>query len=192
MNEFDEITEKLRQDPRNSSYTKRGVGPIYQLSDKAEILIIGQSPGRKVEESGVPFADKSGEKLREWMGVSEEEFYSQKIAILPMDFYYPGKGKTGDLPPRKFIAEEYHPEILKLMPNIKLTILIGQYAMKYYLGAAEKANLTETVRAFQDYLPEYFPIVHPSPLNFRWQAKNPWFEKEVVPVLRERVRKILK
>ena len=191
MNEFDEITEKLRQDPRNASFTSRGVGPIYQLSNKAEILIIGQAPGRKVEESGVPFADKSGEKLREWMGVSEEEFYSQKIAILPMDFYYPGKGKTGDLPPRKFIAEEYHPEISKLMPNIKLTILIGQYAMKYYLGAAEKANLTETVRAFQDYLPEYFPIVHPSPLNFRWQAKNPWFEEEVVPVLRERVKKIL-
>ncbi len=192
MNEFDEITEKLRQDPRNASYTKCGVGPIYQLSDKAEILVIGQAPGRKVEESGVPFADKSGKKLREWMGVSEEEFYSEKVAILPMDFYYPGKGKTGDLPPRKFIAEEYHPEILKLMSNIRLTILIGQYAMKYYLGAAEKANLTETVHAFQDYLPEYFPIVHPSPLNFRWQAKNPWFEEEVVPVLRERVREILK
>ena len=126
------------------------------------------------------------------MGVSEEEFYSQKIAILPMDFYYPSKGKTDDLPPRKFIAEEYHPEILKLMPNIRLTILIGQYAMKYYLGAAGKVNLTDTVRAFQDYLPEYFPIVHPSPLNFRWQAKNPWFEEEVVPVLRERAREILK
>lgn len=192
MNEFDEITEKLRQDPRNASFTSRGVGPIYQLSDKAEILVIGQAPGRKVEESGVPFADKSGEKLREWIGVSEEEFYSEKIAILPMDFYYPGKGRTGDLPPRKFIAEEYHPKILKLMPNIKLTILIGQYAMKYYLGSKAQENLTETVRAFQDYLPKYFPIVHPSPLNFRWQAKNPWFEKEVVPVLQERVRKILK
>lgn len=192
MNEFDEITEKLRQDPKNASFTSRGVGPIYQLSDKAEILIIGQAPGRKVEESGVPFADKSGEKLREWMSVSEEEFYSEKIAVLPMDFYYPGKGKTGDLPPRKFIAEEYHPEISKLMPNIKLTILIGQYAMKHYLGSKTQKNLTETVRAFQDYLPEYFPIVHPSPLNFRWQAKNPWFEEEVVPVLRERVREILK
>ena len=192
MNEFDEITEKLRRDSRNVLYTEHNVGPIYQLSDKAEILIIGQAPGRKVEESGVPFADKSGEKLREWMGVSEEEFYSEKIAILPMDFYYPGKGKTGDLPPRKFIAEEYHPAILKLMPNIKLTILIGQYAMKYYLGSEAQENLTETVRAFQDYLPEYFPIVHPSPLNFRWQAKNPWFEKEVVPILQERVRMILK
>ena len=192
MNSFDKITEKLKRDPRNVLYTERNVGPIYQLSDRAEILIIGQAPGRKVEESGVPFADKSGEKLREWMGVSEEEFYSEKIAILPMDFYYPGKGKTGDLPPRKFIAEEYHPEILKLMPNIRLTILIGQYAMKYYLGSKAQENLTETVRAFHDYLPEYFPIVHPSPLNFRWQAKNPWFEEEVVPVLRERVREILK
>lgn len=191
MNEFDEITEKLRQDPRNASYTKRGVGPIYQLSDQAEILIIGQAPGRKVEESGVPFADKSGEKLRGWMGMSEEEFYSQKIAILPMDFYYPGKDKTGDLPPRKFIAEEYHPEILKLMPNIGLTILIGQYATKYYLGSKAQENLTETVRAFHDYLPEYFPIVHPSPLNFRWQAKNPWFEKEVVPILQKQIREIL-
>ena len=191
MNNFDEITEKLRRDPRNVLYTERNVGPIYQLSDKAEILIIGQAPGRKVEESGVPFADKSGEKLREWMGVGEEEFYSEKIAILPMDFYYPGKGKTGDLPPRKFIAEEYHTEILKLMPNIKLTILIGQYAMKHYLGSTAKENLTETVRAFQDYLPEYFPIVHPSPLNFRWQAKNPWFEKEVVPILQKQIREIL-
>ena len=191
MNEFDEITEKLRRDPRNVLYTERNVGPIYQLSDKAEILIIGQAPGRKVEESGVPFADKSGEKLREWMGVSEEEFYSQKIAILPMDFYYPGKGKTGDLPPRKFIAEEYHPEILKLMPNIRLTILIGQYATKYYLGSKAQENLTETVRAFHDYLPEYFPIVHPSPLNFRWQAKNPWFKKEVVPILQKQIREIL-
>ena len=191
MNEFDEITEKLRQDPRNASYTKRGVGPIYQLSDQAEILIIGQAPGRKVEESGVPFADKSGEKLRGWMGMSEEEFYSQKIAILPMDFYYPGKDKTGDLPPRKFIAQEYHPEILKLMPNIRLTILIGQYATKYYLGSKAQENLTETVRAFHDYLPEYFPIVHPSPLNFRWQAKNPWFEKEVVPILQKQIREIL-
>ena len=191
MNEFDEITEKLRRDPRNVLYTERNVGPIYQLSDKAEILIIGQAPGRKVEESGVPFADKSGEKLRGWMGMSEEEFYSQKIAILPMDFYYPGKDKTGDLPPRKFIAEEYHPEILKLMPNIRLTILIGQYATKYYLGSKAQENLTETVRAFHDYLPEYFPIVHPSPLNFRWQAKNPWFEKEVVPILQKQIREIL-
>ena len=191
MNEFDEITEKLRQDPRNASFTSRGVGPIYQLSNKAEILFIGQAPGRKVEESGVPFADKSGEKLREWMRVSEEEFYSQKIAILPMDFYYPGKGKTGDLPPRKFIAEEYHHEILDELADIEMTLLIGKYSMDYYLKGKMKRNLTETVRSYEEYLPKYFPIVHPSPLNFRWQAKNPWFTEEVVPVLAERVAKIL-
>lgn len=108
-----------------------------------------------------------------------------------MDFYYPGKGKTGDLPPRKFIAQEYHPEILSMMPDIRLTILIGNYSMNYYLGKRKKKNLTETVRAFREYLPDYFPIVHPSPLNFRWQAKNPWFEEEVVPVLREEVRKAI-
>ena len=186
------IVEELKADERNAEYTRRGIPPIFQLNKDAKILIIGQAPGRKVEESKIPFDDKSGEKLISWMGIDRKTFYSDKIAILPMDFYYPGKGKTGDLPPRKFIAEEYHPEILKLMPNIKLTILIGQYAMKYYLGSNAKGNLTETVRAFQDYLPEYFPIVHPSPLNFRWQAKNPWFEEEVVPVLRERVREILK
>lgn len=110
---------------------------------------------------------------------------------MPMDFYYPGKGKTGDLPPRKFIANEYHQEILTLMPKVELTILIGQYAIKYYLKNQMKENLTETVRNYQEYLPKYFPIVHPSPLNFRWQAKNQWFEKDVVPVLQKIVETIL-
>ena len=124
-------------------------------------------------------------------GVDEATFYSKKIAIMPMDFYFPGKGKTGDLPPRKFIAEEYHEKLLALMPNVKLIILIGEYAIKYYLKDTKKENLTETVRCFQEYLPKYFPIVHPSPLNFRWQAKNPWFLKDVVPVLRKKVSEIL-
>jgi len=108
-----------------------------------------------------------------------------------MDFYYPGKGKSGDLPPRKFIAQEYHPKILRLMPDVRLTILIGKYAMDYYLRDRKKKNLTETVAAYQEYLPEYFPIVHPSPLNFRWQAKNPWFAEQVVPQLQKIVHEIL-
>ncbi len=128
----------------------------------------------------------------QWMGIDRDTFYSEKIAILPMDFYYPGKGRTGDLPPRSFIAKEYHKDILDLMPDIKLTILIGSYSMKYYLGKGMKENLTETVRSYKEYLPKYFPIVHPSPLNFRWQKANPWFEGEVVPVLREMVGKICK
>ena len=185
------IVEELKADERNAEYTRRGIPPIFQLNKDAKILIIGQAPGRKVEESQIPFDDKSGEKLISWMGIDRETFYSDKIAILPMDFYYPGKGKTGDLPPRKFIAEEYHREILDELTNIEMTVLIGKYSMDYYLKGKMKRNLTETVRSYEDYLPKYFPIVHPSPLNFRWQAKNPWFMEEVVPVLAERVAKIL-
>ena len=188
---FDKIIKKLKEDSRNKSYTDRGIPPIFQVSPKAQILIIGQAPGKKVEESLIPFNDKSGEKLVQWMGIDRDTFYSEKIAILPMDFYYPGKGKTGDLPPRSFIAKEYHKDILDLMPDLKLTILIGSYSMKYYLGKGMKENLTETVRSYKEYLPKYFPIVHPSPLNFRWQKANPWFEGEVVPVLRDVVGKIL-
>ena len=188
---FDKIIKRLKEDSRNKSYTERGIPPIFQVSPKAQILIIGQAPGKKVEESLIPFNDKSGEKLVQWMGIDRDTFYSEKIAILPMDFYYPGKGKTGDLPPRSFIAKEYHKDILDLMPDIKLTILIGSYSMKYYLGKGMKENLTETVRSYREYLPKYFPIVHPSPLNFRWQKANPWFEGEVVPVLKEMVGKIL-
>ena len=189
---FDKIIKRLKEDSRNKSYTERGIPPIFQVSPKAQILIIGQAPGKKVEESLIPFNDKSGEKLVQWMGIDRDTFYSEKIAILPMDFYYPGKGKTGDLPPRSFIAKEYHKDILDLMPDIKLTILIGSYSMKYYLGKGMKENLTETVRSYKEYLPKYFPIVHPSPLNFRWQKANPWFEGEVVPVLKEMVGKICK
>ena len=188
---FDKIIKRLKEDSRNKSYTERGIPPIFQVSPKAQILIIGQAPGKKVEESLIPFNDKSGEKLVQWMGIDRDTFYSEKIAILPMDFYYPGKGKTGDLPPRSFIAKEYHKDILELMPDIKLTILIGSYSMKYYLGKGMKENLTETVRSYKEYLPKYFPIVHPIPLNFRWQKANPWFEGEIVPVLRDKVHKIL-
>ena len=185
------IVEKIKSDERNAEYTERGIPPIFQLNAGAKILIIGQAPGRKVEESKIPFDDKSGEKLITWMGIDRETFYSDKIAILPMDFYYPGKGKTGDLPPRKFIAEEYHRDLLAELGDVQMTILIGKYAMDYYLKGDMKRNLTETVRCFAEYLPNYFPIVHPSPLNFRWQAKNPWFMEEVVPVLERRVSDIL-
>ena len=188
---LDEIINEIKNDPRNEEYTKRGIPPIFQINPNARILIIGQAPGRKVEESCIPFNDKSGEKLINWLGIDKETFYSKKIAIMPMDFYYPGKGKTGDLPPRPFIANEYHKEILDLMSDIRLTILIGKYSTDYYLKGKTKKNLTETVRNFEEYVPEFFPIVHPSPLNFRWQKNNPWFENEVVPVLREYVNNIL-
>ena len=186
-----DIINKIKQDERNIEYKKRNIPPILQVSKSAKILIIGQAPGKKVEETLIPFNDKSGETLISWMGIDKDIFYSNKIAILPMDFYYPGKAKTGDLPPRKFIAEEYHKPILDELDNIELTILVGKYSTDYYLKGRKKKNLTETVRCFDEYLPKYFPIVHPSPLNFRWQAKNPWFLKEVVPVLKKNVCEIL-
>ena len=187
-----DIVEQIERDKRNAEYTNKGILPIIQANKAAKILIIGQAPGKKVEESLIPFNDKSGETLISWMGIDKDTFYSKEIAIVPMDFYYPGKAKTGDLPPRKFIAQEYHGPILKELNNIELTILIGKYSMDYYLKGRTKKNLTETVRCFDEYLPKYFPIVHPSPLNFRWQAKNPWYIEDVVPVLKKTIRKILK
>ncbi len=188
---IEEIIRRLEADPRNRSYTDRGIPPVFQLSPEARILIVGQAPGKKVEETRIPFNDKSGEKLMQWLGIDRDTFYSDRIAILPMDFYYPGKGKTGDLPPRDFIAREYHEELLSLMPGLRLKLLIGSYSTRYYLGKRAERNLTETVRNYRAYLPAYFPIVHPSPLNFRWQRKNPWFLEEVIPALRERVGQIL-
>lgn len=189
---LNDIISQIENDSRNYEYTKRNIPPILQVNSKAKVLIIGQAPGKKVEESLIPFNDKSGDTLISWMGIDRDTFYSDKIAILPMDFYYPGKGKTGDLPPRKFIANEYHESILNELKNIELTILIGKYSMDYYLKGQMKKNLTETVRCFDEYLPRYFPIVHPSPLNFRWQANNPWFIENVVPVLQKTVKNILK
>jgi len=189
---LNDIISQIENDSRNYEYTKRNIPPILQVNSKAKVLIIGQAPGKKVEESLIPFNDKSGDTLISWMGIDRDTFYSDKIAILPMDFYYQGKGKTGDLPPRKFIANEYHESILNELKNIELTILIGKYSMDYYLKGQMKKNLTETVRCFDEYLPRYFPIVHPSPLNFRWQAKNPWFIENVVPVLQKTVKNILK
>ena len=188
---FDKIIEEIKNDPRNEEYTKRAIDPIFQVDKDAKVLLIGQAPGRVVEETGISFNDKSGDKLRNWMGIDRDIFYSKEIAILPMDFYYPGKAKQGDLPPRKFIAEDYHQKILDQMPNIKLTILIGAYSQKYYLGKKRKKNLTQTVKNYKEYLPEYFPIVHPSPLNIGWLKKNPWFEEDNLPDLQKRIEQIL-
>ena len=186
-----EIIERIKADERNSEYTERNIPPVFQINEKARILVIGQAPGRKVEETLIPFNDKSGEKLISWMGIDKATFYSDEIAIMPMDFYYPGRGKTGDLPPRKFIVEEYHSALLAELSRIEMTLLVGKYSMDYYLKGEMKRNLTETVRSYEEYLPKYFPLVHPSPLNFRWQAKNPWFVEDVVPVLQRMVDEII-
>ncbi|WP_296114477.1 uracil-DNA glycosylase family protein [uncultured Anaerococcus sp.] len=186
-----DVVKKLKKDSRNKTYTDKGIDPIFQLNTKSKILIIGQAPGKKVEETGVLFNDKSGENLVDWLGISMDDLHSEEFSIIPMDFYFPGKGKSGDKAPRKFIAEEYHPLLLEELKSVRLTILIGAFAQKFYLKDGFKKNLTETVKSYEEYLPEYFPIVHPSPLNNRWQAKNKFFKEETLPKLKEIVSEIL-
>ncbi|ACV29206.1 Uracil DNA glycosylase superfamily [Anaerococcus prevotii] len=186
-----QIKEKLKKDERNKAYSERGIDPIFQVKEDSKILIIGQAPGKRVEETGILFNDKSGERLVDWLGIDMKTLHGGDFSIIPMDFYYPGKGKSGDKAPRRFIAKEYHPYLLENLKNIELTILIGAYSQKFYLKDNFKKNLTETVKSFEDYLPKYFPLVHPSPLNNRWMAKNPFFEKEVLPDLRNLVGEIL-
>jgi uracil-DNA glycosylase len=159
--------------------------PILQASIHSKIIIIGQAPGQKVQNSGIPWDDASGNELRRWLGVSKEQFYDEQLfALVPMGFCYPGKGTSGDLPPRPECALLWHEPLLKNMKKAKLIILIGQYSQNYYLGKALKTTLTDTVKNYAAYLPKYLPLVHPSPRNRIWQRKNPWFEKEVVPILR--------
>ena len=192
MDSFEQLKQEIMGDSDNKKYTEEGIEPLFSTPNTAKILIVGQAPGIKAQESKIFFNDKSGVKLREWMGIDDEIFYkSGLIGVVPMDFYYPGKGKSGDLPPRKNFATKWHSKVLELMPNLELIILVGKYAQDYYLGNDKKQNLTETVFNYKQYLPRYFPIVHPSPLNFRWHNKNPGFIKEVVPELQKRVKEIL-
>lgn len=169
-------------------YTPR---PIFSVSKDCKILIIGQAPGQKVQDSGIPWDDQSGKELRRWLGVDKVQFYNTKLfGLMPMGFCYPGKSKTGDLPPRPECAPQWHHQLLKKMKSVQLTILIGQYSQKYYLGEKLKPTLTETVKSFKEYFPEYLPLVHPSPRNKIWQKKNSWFEKEIVPELQKKVKNI--
>ena len=191
MSDISQINQAIMADPQNQTYTAQGIAPLFAAPTTARINIVGQAPGLKAEQSRLYWNDLSGDRLREWLGVDRECFYhSGLFAIIPMDFYYPGRGKSGDLPPRKGFAEKWHPQILANLPNIELTILIGQYAQKYYLPD-NKLNVTETVRHYREFAPQFLPLVHPSPRNQIWQAKNPWFKQEVVPYLQQRVNAIL-
>lgn len=159
--------------------------PVLSAHRRARILIAGQAPGRKVHETGIPWNDPSGERLRTWLGVERAQFYdAHRFAIVPMGFCYPGKGSSGDLPPRRECAQLWLQRLLAELPNLELTLLIGQYAQAQYLGTARKATLTDTVRAWQEYWPRYLPLPHPSPRNAGWFKHNVWFEKQVIPVLR--------
>lgn len=169
-----------------------GCNPIVQLNISSKIIIIGQAPGKRVHETGIPWKDKSGDTLRKWMNVTDEIFYNPAcFSIMPMSFCYPGKGISGDLAPRPECAPLWHPQILKKLTGTPLILLIGQYAQRNYLKTACKSNLTETVRNFKTFLPDYFPLPHPSPRNQNWLKINPWFMKYVIPELQSQIKKIL-
>lgn len=167
--------------------------PILLAAETATLMIVGQAPGRKVHETGIPWNDPSGDRLREWLKLERAQFYdTRRIAIIPAGFCYPGTGKNGDLPPRPECAPLWHPRLRALLPHIKLTLLVGNYAQAYYLGDRMKSSVTETVRAYQEYLPEFLPLPHPSPRNRGWLKSNPWFERKVIPQLRLLVSSALK
>lgn len=190
---IEQIRQQISNDKSNSQYKAKGIEPLFDASPDSKIVVIGQAPGIKAQTSGIPWDDASGQRLMSWLGVSEEQFRDTSLfALLPMDFYYPGRGKSGDLPPRSDFAPRWHSQLLALMPAVELTVLVGGYAQKYYLPGKSHTSLTENVRNYKDFLPKYFPLVHPSPLNFRWLAKNQWFEKELVPELQKTVAKIIK
>lgn len=190
--EISTLTREIRRCRICTEHLPLGPNPVFQVHPQSKIVIIGQAPGTKVHASGVPFDDASGKELKRWLDVDDATFYDPTcFAIVPMGFCYPGKGKSGDLPPRKECAPQWHQPLFNALSGIHLTLLVGQFAQQYYLGNTMQRNLTETVRNFQKYLPDYLPLVHPSPRNRIWQRKNPWFEKEVVPFLQKRVKELL-
>ncbi|MBL4871176.1 MAG: uracil-DNA glycosylase family protein [Robiginitomaculum sp.] len=192
MDELKVIRNAIMSDHGNDWASGQGWDPIYSAHKSAKIVIIGQAPGRLAQASGIPWDDPSGRNLRNWMGVSEKMFYdSENIALIPMDFYFPGSGERGDIAPRKEFAKKWHGLILSQLNQVKLTLLIGSYAQNYYLANTRKKSLTDTVRDYRAYLPQFFPLVHPSPRNNIWHKKNPWFKDELLIALQKHVFEIL-
>jgi len=170
-----------------------GPRPVLRARATARLLIVGQAPGTRVHETGIPWNDPSGDRLRRWLDVDRDVFYDEgRIAIVPMGLCYPGRApKGGDNPPRPECAPLWHSPLRALLPGVALTLLVGSYAQAYYLGVGKKRSMTETVRTWRDFHPDYLPMPHPSWRNTAWLRKNPWFEAELIPALRERVREML-
>jgi uracil-DNA glycosylase len=168
-----------------------GPRPVLRVGEKARILVVGQAPGVRVHTTGIPWDDPSGVRLRAWMGLDTDRFYDEsEIAIIPMGYCYPGRGNGGDLPPRRECATLWLDHLLARLPRIELTLLIGLHAQRHFLGSRRKRSLTETTKAWREFAPNYFPLPHPSARNTPWFQRNPWFEHELLPVLRERVKSL--
>jgi uracil-DNA glycosylase len=191
MNSFASLLAEVADCSLCAAQLPHGVRPVLQMHPQARVLIASQAPGRKVHESGIPFDDASGERLREWMGVTREVFYdAQQIAILPMGFCFPGTGKHGDLPPRPECAKAWRDQLLGYLRHLEVTLVVGQYAQAYHINEVH-GSLTETVSNWQSYWPKIIPLPHPSPRNNIWLSRNPWFEKALLPMLKRRVSEAL-
>jgi uracil-DNA glycosylase len=192
MNALDKLLHQARACTVCAPHLPHSPRPVLRAAATARLLVVGQAPGRKVHDTGIPWNDPSGDRLRSWLGMDRDTFYDEsRIAIIPTGLCFPGTGKQGDLPPRPECAPLWHPPLLAALPNIRLTLLIGQYAQAYYLGPRCKKTLTETVAAWKEYLPEFLPLPHPSPRNQMWLKRNPWFERDLLPVLRQKVGEAL-
>ncbi len=191
---FDSLLKDARACTLCAAHLPEGPRPVFQASSTARILIAGQAPGIRVHNTGVPFNDPSGERLRAWMGIDSDLFYDeQHVAIVPMGFCYPGTGKSGDLPPRPECADKWRSGMLAGLSEIRLTLAIGQYAIKWHLRGTQKKTLTETVRNWRNYIADgVIPLPHPSPRNNIWLKKNPWFEDEIIPEVQNRIRGLIK
>lgn len=190
---FDTVVKKVRACRLCEPYLPMGARPVFQMHPQARLLIAGQAPGRRVHESGTPFDDASGDRLRDWLGIDRDTFYdARRVAILPMGFCYPGTGTSGDLPPRPECAPSWRTPLLALLPAVELTLVIGQYALEWHRKDRSKANITSTVRDWKAWWPGELVLPHPSPRNNIWLKKNPWFVTEVLPILRKRVAALLK
>jgi uracil-DNA glycosylase len=191
--EFDRLIAEVRACRVCAAALPLGPRPVLRGLPSARLLITSQAPGTKVHETGLSFNDRSGDRLRQWLGLEREAFYDERrIAILPMGLCYPGRyGAGGDLPPRRECAPLWHVRLRAAWPNIALTLLVGSYAIDYYLRGRKRESMTETVRAWRNYLPDFLPLPHPSWRTAIWEKKNPWFEAEVLPELRARVRRLV-
>lgn len=192
LSELDSLSKQIRDCRICEQHLPLSPKPVFRVSHSAKLLIVGQAPSAMVQGNGQLWSDATGMRLRNWLGMDKNKFNQQAdIAAVPMGFCYPGRGASGELPPRPECAQTWHPQLFPLLTEVKLVILVGHYAHAYFLGEQRKKSLTETVQSFADYAPRYFPLPHPNPGNTIWFTQNPWFESEVVPELKKRVAEVL-